>query len=281
VITEPSFSILTPTLNDLPFLKRCCASIDDQQIPGIEHIVVDGGSVDGTGEWLAQHPRVVSLRHPVGGMYAALNQALERATGTWVGFLNADEQYLPGALASVLELSKRSAFVDLITGDFLVVDTDGGLICHRKEIVPRSWYIRCSYLYTFTCALFVRRDLLGPDLRFDERFRTAGDEDFVLRALRVTRAHHLDRYVAAFVDRPDRQGVGETARAETMSLRAKNPAVLKAFCPLAMAFRHAEKALAGGYATIRGLRYELFVGDDLSNRRTFVTETASSLWHRR
>ncbi len=118
----------------------------------------------------------------VGGMYAALNAGIERASGTWVGFLNCDEQYLPGALRAVIEFAAAHPRAGMITGDFLVVRPEGGLICHRREIVPRPLYIRSSYLYTFTCALFIRREVLTPDLRFDPRFRASGDEEFVLRS---------------------------------------------------------------------------------------------------
>jgi glycosyltransferase involved in cell wall biosynthesis len=277
----PDLTIITPSLNDLFYLKRACASVADQEGADCEHLVVDGGSSDGTRQWLESGRGIIPVFDHVGGMYAALNAGIERASGTWVGFLNCDEQCLPGALRAVIEFAAAHPHAGMITGDFLVVRPDGGLICHRREIVPRSLYIRSSYLYTFTCALFIRREVLTPDLRFDARFRASGDEEFVLRVLRQVRVQHLRRYLSAFVDRPDALSLTPVAATETRALRGGDPIWRVPCGPFARGLRHVEKAAAGGYSRPRRLTYELFLGDESAGRSRITAERPPWRWDRR
>src|SRR5437660_9009586 len=99
--TGSSISVITPSLNMLPYLKRCCASLADQEGASWEHIVVDGESTDGTVEWLRSQPHVASIIGKDQGMYDAINKGLAACTGDIVAYLSCDEQYLPGTLAYI------------------------------------------------------------------------------------------------------------------------------------------------------------------------------------
>jgi glycosyltransferase involved in cell wall biosynthesis len=277
----PDLTIITPSLDDLSYLRRACASVADQEGVDCEHLVVDGGSSDGTREWLESRRGIIPIFDCAGGMYAALNAGIERASGTWIGFLNCDEQYLPGALRAVVEFASAQPQVGMISGDFLVCRPEGDLICHRREILPRALYIRSSYLYNFTCALFIRREVLTPDLRFDPCFRASGDEEFVVRLLERASARHLRRYLSVFVDRPGALGLAPIAVAETRALRGRDPMWRVLLRPLARGLRHFEKAVAGGYRRSRDLTYEVFVGDGAAGRNRFTAERAPWRWGRR
>src|SRR3954447_16040811 len=95
-------SVVTPSYNMLPYLRRACASVADQEGCTFEHIVVDARSTDGTPEWLATRgqPHIVE---PDRGMYDAVNKGLRVARGGVLAYLNCDEQYLPGTLRFVRE----------------------------------------------------------------------------------------------------------------------------------------------------------------------------------
>src|SRR5574339_171123 len=107
----PLFSVITPSLRAARWLPLCIASVADQGIP-VEHIVQDAGSDDGTWEWLGGERRVTAFREPDAGMYDGINRGLRRATGSLVAYLNADEQYLPGALAAVARAFAEDPAVD-------------------------------------------------------------------------------------------------------------------------------------------------------------------------
>ena len=197
-MTHPpdTFSIITPSLNRLAFLKRACASVADQAGVKVEHIVVDGMSVDGTAQWLKNVQGISPVVEPDLGMYDAINKGLDRASGDLVGFLNTDEQYLPAALSEVAAYFHAHPEIDFLFGHFLVVSPDGSLVCFRKGFVPRRVYVRTSHLYTPTCTMFLRRRVLLDGHRFDPAFKASGDEEFVVRLLGRYRAGYLDRYIA-------------------------------------------------------------------------------------
>lgn len=277
----PEISIVTPCLNDLAYLRRACASVADQKGIPLEHIVVDGGSVDGSLDWLQSRPGILTVTGRDGSMYEALNRGLERATGRWVAFLNCDEQFLPGALETILHAAEASPDTKVFTGDFLVIRADGSLICHRKEIAPRSLYIRSSYLYTFTCATFFRRDLAGSLLRFDQSFRAAGDEELLLRILKEVRPRHVRRYLSAFTDRRNALGMSADAVEETRRLRRLDPVWFRPLRPLLRAARHLEKGIAGGYRSAPSLVYHVYAGGNEESRTTFSVRQAGWRWNRR
>ena len=87
-----AFSIVTPSFDMHSYLKLCARSVEDQQGPSTEHIVVDGGSRDGTVEWLREHPELNSVSEPDQGMYDAINKGLSMAKCALIGQLNCDEQ---------------------------------------------------------------------------------------------------------------------------------------------------------------------------------------------
>src|SRR5687768_3530985 len=91
------FSIVTPSFRNSQWLKLCVASVADQEVEQ-EHLIQDAGSDDGTLDWLLSDSRVRAFVEKDAGMYDALNRALSKTSGEYIGFLNCDEQYLPNAL---------------------------------------------------------------------------------------------------------------------------------------------------------------------------------------
>src|SRR5574339_629315 len=115
------FSVITPSFQNSTWLKLCVASVADQGV-AVEHIVQDAGSTDGTLDWLQTDPRVRLFVERDSGMYDAINRGLQRASGDVLAYLNCDEQYLPGALQSVTEFFVSHPSVDVVFGDFVVVN---------------------------------------------------------------------------------------------------------------------------------------------------------------
>src|SRR5467141_315471 len=98
---EIDVSVVSPSLNMLSYLERCVASVADQEGVRAQHLVMDGGSRDGTVEWLAARPSLASEVRSDKGMYDAVNRGFRKARGRIIAHLNCDEQYLPGTLATV------------------------------------------------------------------------------------------------------------------------------------------------------------------------------------
>jgi glycosyltransferase involved in cell wall biosynthesis len=272
-----TFTILTPSFNNLPYLPRCCASVADQAGVEVEHLVVDGASTDGTPAWLrARHQPFLS--EPDHGMYDALNKGLDRARGAFVGWLNSDEQYLPGTLTAVADAFARHPGVDIVFGDALLVRPDGTLAAYRKAHPLRAAWLAASHLYALSCTLFFRRRILEAGFRFDATYRMVSDLDFVLRILRAGhRSLHLPRYLAAFTLTGKNLTLDPGMAAERARLNDRQPAWTRATRPLLNGARLLNKIRHGGYRQPSPLTYQLYV-DPTQPRQTFTAEHPSFRW---
>lgn len=99
----PLVSVVTPTFNMADRLPLCVESVASQGYPRVEHVIVDGGSVDGTTEYLASQSHLRWISEPDNGQSNALNKGFKMANGDIVTWLNADDILLPGAIATVVK----------------------------------------------------------------------------------------------------------------------------------------------------------------------------------
>jgi hypothetical protein len=121
---SPTFSVVTPTLNQASFLPETLASVRLQEEP-LEHVVVDGGSSDGTLDLLAKAPGLRFVSVPGEGQSAAVNRGVAMTSGEILGWLNSDDTYLPGALAAVARHFSLHPEVDVVYGDCVYRDGAG------------------------------------------------------------------------------------------------------------------------------------------------------------
>jgi glycosyltransferase involved in cell wall biosynthesis len=156
-------SVLTPTYQYGHFLPDALVSVATQTGVSVEHVVQDGGSTDDTLSLLAAADPPVSWRsEPDRGIGDAMNRALHRAHGRWIAWLNADEFYLPGALAALVNAAE-SAGADAAYGDRAHVDEDGRLLRLVAQH-PFDKQVLWGYgTYIPTCAFIVRREALREE----------------------------------------------------------------------------------------------------------------------
>lgn len=151
-------SIITPSFNQARFLRQTLESVRSQQgaVNGrfeLEHIVVDGGSTDGTVEFLRScGPGVRWISEPDDGQADALNKGIALATGDIIGWLNSDDLYEPGALATVAEVMSAEPATQWVYGRVRIIDE------HDQEI--RRWITRYKDLRMRT---FSYKKLLGEN----------------------------------------------------------------------------------------------------------------------
>ncbi len=276
---EIIFSVVTPVLNGMPFLRGCVGSVRNQRPIPIEHLVQDAGSTDGTREWLAQQADLDVEYRPDAGMYDALNRGWARARGHILSWLNADEQYLPGTLERVQAYLQAHPDTDAVFGDYLIVGPDGHALAARREIPLRRWYVVNGVLYAMSCALFVRRRVFETHGGFDVSYRDAGDADWVLRLLQCkVRFDHMPGYLSLFVFTGRNSSQGPNAAAERDCLRrqhgAHSWALARAIPRLA---RTLEKLLCGCYGR-QTVRYCFRVDE---TRSKWVEARVGTRWPRR
>jgi len=125
---QPLLSIITVCKNDLENLKKTHESIAAQTFSDYEIIVVDGGSNDGTTEWLQSTSRkeMRFISEPDNGLYDAMNKGIAMAKGTYLNFLNAgDIYYDEDVLSAVLTENNKQGF-DLLFGDVQIINPGSG-----------------------------------------------------------------------------------------------------------------------------------------------------------
>ena len=181
---RPLVSVVTPTLNQAGFLERTLASVRAQSYPIVEHIVVDGGSTDGTLEILARAAASGSLRYvtgPDGGMYDAVNKGLAMASGEVHAYLNSDDVYPPWAVETAMSAFARRPATDVVYGDGLKVEHDTGV--QRLRLLPPFDRLRVArYDSLLQPAVFWQRRITERLGGFDRSMRYVADLDFWLRA---------------------------------------------------------------------------------------------------
>jgi glycosyltransferase involved in cell wall biosynthesis len=265
------FSIVTPSFQQLPWLRRCVHSVADQGVE-LEHLVQDGGTGPELEAWAKAQPTVRLAVEPDNGIYQALNRALAKTTGEICGWLNCDEQYLPGTLARVAQAFAENPEADFVAGDFLVLDADARLLAFRKITPLRPAMILTGHLYAFTCAIFFRRRAFEDVGPFNESARTIADGQWIAAALaRGHRFAYLRDYLSAFTFTGGNQSAQESAREETARARRALPLWMRAAGPMLRGVRRVEKLLAGAYSS-GPIEYDVYAGPEDAHRTHFRCE---------
>jgi glycosyltransferase involved in cell wall biosynthesis len=192
-------------MNAAGTLQETLDSVRTQNYPRLEHIVVDGGSTDGTLELLGAAPDVRWISEPDGGRVDAANKGLRMAGGDVVAWLNADDRYEPGALRAVGEALARNPGNAWATGYCRIIDGSGHeirrAVTSYKNFLLRRWTLGLYLTQNFVSdpATFVRTSAVNAVGPLDPAYRTSHDYDLWLRvAHRFGPPVVLDRALASF-----------------------------------------------------------------------------------
>lgn len=190
----PGVTVVTPNLNQAAYLEEALRSVLLQDYPDLEYLVIDGGSRDGSVEVIRRYAPHLEYwtSEPDRGQSHALNKGLARATGEVVGWLNADDVYLPNTLKRVAMAFREDPELGLVYGDCLVLDERSGELRRWSGVGPPG----CVALLVHGNGIpqpsaFVRRSVLERTGLLDESMHLAMDYDLWLRISKHTRARYL------------------------------------------------------------------------------------------
>ena len=157
-LLEVRLSILTPSYNYARWLPDALASVAHQGEPDVEHVVVDDGSTDDSPEVLKEWPGSLIVREkPNAGLSDTLNVAIEEASGEWLGWLNADDFYLPHALSTIRHAIKNYPDAEMFWGDSIYVDSEGRFLRLVAQHPTNRRVLRLMGGHIAPCATFVRK----------------------------------------------------------------------------------------------------------------------------
>lgn len=123
----PRVSVVTPSYNQVEYLEETIRSVLLQGYPDLEYIIVDNCSTDGSVEIIGKYERWLahSVIEPDRGQTDAINKGWRRSTGSVVAYLNADDSYLPGAIAAAVEAFRTTPKAGMVYATAMIVDEAG------------------------------------------------------------------------------------------------------------------------------------------------------------
>ena len=214
----PLFTIVTPVLDGLPWLPEAVASVTSQADVELELIIADGGSTDGSREWLKnlRDDRVTVVLDHDSGQADALARHFSHARGSILGWLNADDLLEQGALARVAAAFREHGEASIVSGACSLIDAAGNVV-GRIDPPPSG---------TFQGLLNYPRNLAQPATFFsaaayrrttgiDPRLQYAMDVDLWLKLARLGPAVLLPIVLARFRMHP----AAKSSRAATAMVR--------------------------------------------------------------
>ncbi len=226
----PDISIVIPCHNDGEYLARSVQSVLGQEksgLPGFELLIVDDGSKDpDTLSLLQEMPLLdervrVLRREKAGGAASARNFGVENAVGSWVAFLDADDEWLPTALQDRWALLARYPDAEWIGADHVLFWDDGqcedeGFFASRERprqclkkafetgqpvILKRPVVAFLQTMPAWTGTVFVRKSVFESLGGFDPRFKQAEDNHLWLRLAACSDYVFLPKVIARYRQR--------------------------------------------------------------------------------
>jgi glycosyltransferase involved in cell wall biosynthesis len=207
-------SIVTPVLNGARTIERTLRSVAAQR-GDFEHIVMDGGSTDGTAEIVERYQSVYPVRvvrQPDRSLYEGVWNGMQLARGEVLAYLNADDLYLPWAWATVRAILESRPDVRWLTGipSWQFDDSGAGVTSSfapvfLPSLIRRGWYSSARLGFLQQESMFWRRSLWEQARPQDIllKYRLAGDFHLWRRFATFTRLQTVAATLACFVISPN------------------------------------------------------------------------------
>jgi len=172
----PLVSIVTPSYNQARFLEATLRSVLEQDYPNMEYLVVDGASSDGSVEIIHRYADRLAwwVSEKDSGQPEAINKGLRRARGEFVGWLNSDDIYLPGAVTAAVKVFQSHPQAGLVYSDAQAIDADGKPFNLMRA---RQYALADLMAFNIICqpAAFMRRSVLDETGYLDPAYQLLMD----------------------------------------------------------------------------------------------------------
>lgn len=210
----PAISIVTPSLNQAEYVEETMLSVLDQGYAGLEYVVIDGSSTDGSVGVIERHAHRLShwVSEPDGGHAEAINKGFERTSGEIMAWINSSDVYLPWTLRTV-----AAVFEDVPEAQWVVGVASCWSNSRAVTNVRPVFRNRYDFLASHRCVIpqesvFWRRslwDACGSHLSTE--LELACDHELWMRFSEKAQLFHVDSVLAGLRPHTDRRGVAMSA----------------------------------------------------------------------
>jgi len=239
-------SIVTPTLNAMEYLPICVESVEKQKSArgSIEHIIVDGGSTDGTVEYAQAHGCRV-LQGKDKGIFDAINKGSFAAEGDLLGFLGADDMLLDGALEEILKCYDKHPNAAWISGGVRLIDKDGkdlGGTAAPPSWLPASIHSCLGWCCIHHMATYISKDFFAGLGGFDLDYYVSGDYEMFCRARALKPFARIGKAISCNRRTGDNYSMvhGDVAHQQCMAVR-------ETYAPKSTLHRYVNKMIMKGW----------------------------------
>lgn len=198
-------SVITPCYNPGRFLLPMLESVAANAGFVAKHVVMDGGSTDGTvgilKAWAAEHPWFEFVSEKDGGQADACQKALKRVETEYFFWLNADDVMCDGALevlAGQTEAEDGEKRPAIVYGDYLRIDGEGKVYARRRQPSFNFWDCLHGYVTVQNVAAIFSAPMLRAAGGFNEKWRFVMDYDIILKLAQAGEVRHVRRFCGAF-----------------------------------------------------------------------------------
>lgn len=213
-------SIITPTYNASLHIESCILNVTSQQCSDVEHIIIDGGSTDGTIEIISKYadksPHIRWISEKDSGQSDAMNKGIKMAKSEYISFLNADDFYQKNTLSDIINILSKSKPPEFLVGNCNVWDKNRDLVYINRPRKLRPWHILSGqFLPVNPSAYFYQKKLHNKAGYYAVENYYNMDIEFIIMASTVTKMKYFDQLWGNFLILPNSK-TGSDAKAGNM-----------------------------------------------------------------
>lgn len=221
---QPLVSIVTPSFNQARFIEEAILSVQAQDYPFIEHIIIDGASTDETLAILKKHENTFNLRwisEPDEGHADAVNKGFALAQGEIIGWLNSDDVYFDKkTISAVVSAFQEHPEADIVYGDCAYIWEDGTIL--KVQCVPGFRYSRLQRgCFLEQPAVFFRKHVVDKH-KLDKSLKIGIDYEYWLRLGKQYKFYKIPRILAADRNHGERISIVQSTKLKETAVQLRN-----------------------------------------------------------